>query len=113
METIKILFLTYFVIGLIGLSYSQNPNDPVWGLYASGVGERLKSGMDPCWITYTVGLTSNPKIQINVEKGLMGALLVYVNRFEASAAKRIYSRYFDDKPDGIYKLTPCQIDYLT
>lgn len=110
MKTLKFLVLT-FIIGVFSSCFAQSPADPVWGVYASGVGERLKPGMDPCWVTYTVGLTSDPKIQINVAQGSMGALLINVNWYEASAAKRSYSRYFDDKPDGIYKLTPCEIIY--
>lgn len=88
---------------------AQNPTDPIWGLYTSGVGERLKPGMDPCWITYTVGLISDPKIQINVRDGLMGVILNGVNWYEATEGQRRFSRYFDDRPDGIYKLTPCEV----
>ncbi|MCK5103732.1 MAG: hypothetical protein KAI99_12420 [Cyclobacteriaceae bacterium] len=111
MKTVKFLVLTYIIVGVSNLSFAQNPTDLVWGLYASGVGERLKPGMDPCWVTYTVGLTSDPKIQINVAQGSMGALLTNVNWYEATAAQRSYSRYFDDEPDGTYKLTPCEIVY--
>jgi hypothetical protein len=109
MKGINIVFLAYTIIGISVFSFAQNPADPVWGLYASGVGERLEPGMDPCWITYTVGLTSDPKIQINVTQGSMGVLLTNVSWYEATAAQRSFSRYFDDKPDGTYKLTSCEI----
>lgn len=70
---------------------AQNPNESVWGLYAAGVGEKLKPGMDPCWITYTVGLTSNVKIQENVANGLMGVIAANVNWFEATQLQRRFS----------------------
>lgn len=111
MKKIWLTFLLLFIFCFNNLIFSNSPYEKIWGVYASGVGERLRPGMDPCWVTYTVGLVSDTKIQSNVEKGLMGALLTNVNWFEASAAQRSYSRYFDDKPDGIYKLTPCEVRY--
>ena len=90
-------------------SQSPSPSDEVWGLYASGVREPLKAGMDPCWITYTVAQTDNPRIIANIENGLMGIVRSGVSWYEASAAKRLYSQYFEDQPDGMYKLSPCKV----
>ena len=110
MKTSLILNLIVLLISInIIPAQSQNPNDPVWGLYASGVGEKLKPGMDPCWITYTVALSSNPRIQANLSYGTMGALATNVTWFEASAMLRRFGRYFDDQPDGTYKLSPCEV----
>jgi hypothetical protein len=109
MKISKILFLITLVVGLNNDVVAQDPSAPVWGLYASGVGERLRPGMDPCWITYTVGLVSDPQIQINLVNGLMGVILTGISWYDATAAQRLYSRYFEDRPDGIYKLTPCEV----
>lgn len=89
--------------------YAQDPNASTWGLYASGVGETLKPGMDPCWITYTVALTTNVRIQENVDNGLMGVIATGINWFEATQLQRQFGRYFDDEPDGIFKLSPCEV----
>lgn len=113
MRLIKVFLPCVFLLGCSLSLISQNPNDSVWGVYASGVGERLKVGMDPCWITYTVGLMSNEKIQRNVESGLMGTLQQNLNWYEATNLQRLYSRYFEDQPDGTYKLEPCEYPILT
>jgi hypothetical protein len=84
--------------------------DTIWGVYASGVGERLRVGMDPCWITYTVGLMADQRILINLQNGSMGTIVQGINWYQATEAQRRFSRYFEDQPDGIYKLTPCEIN---
>ena len=91
------------------IAQPPSPYDPVWGVYASGVGQRLRPGMDPCWITYTVGLIADPRIQNNVAQGNMGVIMSGINWFQATEAQRRFSRYFEDQPDGIFKLTPCEI----
>ena len=108
MKRLKILVVACIVTAILGPAFADDPDDPVWGVYASGVGEKLRPGMDPCWITYTVGLLDNSKIQANVANGTMGAILIGVSWYEATAAQRRFSRYFDDQPDGTFKLTPCE-----
>ena len=76
-------------------------------MYASGVGKRLTPGIDPCWITYTVAFPDSPKIKISVKSGLMASIASGLTCREGSAIKRRHGRYFDDQPDGIYKLTSC------
>ena len=88
---------------------AQDPNAPVWGVYASGVGERLKNCMDPCWVTYTVALTTNPRVVENLGYGTMGAISTNITWREATALLRKYGRYFDDEPDGTYKCSPCEL----
>lgn len=88
---------------------AQDPDAPIWGLYASGVGERLKVGMDPCWITYTVALTTDPTVVANLGYGTMGRIVAGVTWAEATAQQRRFGRYFDDEPDGIFKLTSCEV----
>ena len=93
MKTFKPIFLIFLIANLALYTVAQqSPSDPVWGLFASGVGEPLKRGMDPCWITYTVGLMSDPKIQINVSNGLMGTLMANVNWYDATAGQRRFGR---------------------
>ncbi len=109
MNYAKLMMLGLFILLTSNYSYSQSPSDAIWGVYASGVGEKLKPGMDPCWVTYTVALTDNPKIIENVKYGLMGVIISGVNWFQASATQRLHSRYFDDQADGIFKLSPCEV----
>ncbi len=106
--TTLVLFLGTLSLTTTSLQ-AQNPDAAIWGLYASGVGEKLKVGMDPCWITYTVALTSDPNIVANLEYGTMGAIVTGVNWYEATAQQRRFGRYFDDEPDGIFKLRPCEV----
>lgn len=108
MKTIKNLFLIALVVLLESTVLAQDPYAPIWGCFASGVGERLAPGMDPCQITYTVALMTDPAIQVNLQNGLMGAVLANVTWHEASAALRLFGHYFEDQPDGIYKLRPCR-----
>ena len=65
---------------------------------------------DPCWITYTIALTDDPRIVPNVESGLMVPIMEDVPRAAAQAGLRTFGRYFDDEPDGIVKLTSCEPD---
>ncbi len=81
----------------------------IWGVYASGVGGKLKRGMNPCWVTYTVAAMSNPRIRANVKYGTMGIVGRRLTWAEANARKRRFSRYFGDAPDGIYKLRSCEV----
>ena len=100
------------IIGLLLVFYqgtAQDPNAPIWGVYASGVGEPLKVGMDPCQVTYTVALMSDPNIVANLGYGTMGAVGTSLSCGEASALRRSFGRYFEDQPDGTYKLTPCEL----
>ena len=114
MKTFKLLILTTIAICLNnGLIAQPSPLDPVWGVYASGVGERLRPGMNPCWITYTVGLVDDPRIQNNVASGNMGVIMLGINWYQATEAQRRFSRYFNDQPDGIFKLTPCETTTTT
>lgn len=94
---------------MITTSFAQDPNAPIWGIYASGLGQRLETCMDPCWVTYTVGLTTNPDIVANLGYGTMGAVATGVTWREATALQRRYGRYFDDEPDGTYKCSPCEV----
>lgn len=110
MKTIKNLFLIALVVLLENAVVAQDPSAPIWGCYASGVGEKLAPGMDPCQITYTVGLTTDPVILANLQNGLMGPVLVNVTMNEASAAMRLHGQYFEDQPDGVYKLRPCRVE---
>lgn len=91
------------------ICFSQDPSAPIWGIYASGVGERLSTCMDPCWVTYTVALTTDPNVVANLEYGTMGAISTNITWREATALQRRYGRYYDDEPDGIYKCTPCEV----
>ncbi len=88
---------------------AQDPASPIWGVYASGVGEPLKSGMDPCQVTYTVALMTDPNIVANLGYGTMGSVGTGLTYSEASNLLRTFGRYFEDEPDGIYKLTPCEV----
>lgn len=106
-QKLFLILLMLVFLGILAPVQAVKPTDPVWSVYASGVGKRLKPGMDPCWITYTVAFPDTPKIKINVKSGLMGAIASGLTWREASAIKRRHGRYFDDQPDGIYKLTSC------
>ncbi|MCP4977265.1 MAG: hypothetical protein GY931_13985 [Maribacter sp.] len=112
MNYLKIFFTTILIFFLSISSYAQGPNDEVWALFAAGVGQKLEPGMDPCWITYTVALETNPRIAANVEMGTMGIIVSGVTWWEATAQQRRFSRYFDDEPDGTFKLTPCEINWV-
>lgn len=85
-----------------------DPNAPTWGLYASGVGARLSPCMDPCWVVYTVALTTDASILANIENGTMAAVVTNVTWREATAQQRRFSRYYDDQADGTWKCSPCE-----
>lgn len=105
----NVLIFSLF-IGLCCLeTNAQGPDELVWGLYASGVGERLSPCMDPCWVTYTVALMNDPNIEANLDYGTMAAVLTNVSWREATAQQRRFGRYFDDEPDGTWKCTPCEV----
>ena len=89
--------------------WAQDPNAPIWGVYASGVGDKLKTCMDPCWVTYTVGLTTDASILANLSYGTMGAISTNITWREATALQRRYGRYHDDEPDGTYKCSSCEV----
>lgn len=103
---IPLLLLFYFSLN----AQSPDPKAPIWGVYASGVGEKLSTCMDPCWVTYTVAMTSDPYIIANIEYGTMAAVDQGITWFEATAQQRRFSRYFDDEADGTWKCTPCEIN---
>ncbi|MGI9550123.1 MAG: hypothetical protein ACR2MT_02895 [Aurantibacter sp.] len=111
MKTCKknILLLAVGLALTLSTTFAQDPSAPVWGVYASGLGEPLKVGMDPCQVTYTVAFMSDPNIVANLGYGTMGAVGTSLTWNEASALRRTYGRYFDDEPDGTYKLTPCEL----
>ena len=92
-----------------GTTFAQDSNAPIWGVYASGIGEKLAPGMDPCQVTYTVALMSDLNIVANLSYGTMGAVGTSLTWNEASALRRTYGRYFGDEPDGTYKLSPCEV----
>ncbi|MCW5520552.1 hypothetical protein J1N09_11920 [Aureitalea sp. L0-47] len=108
----KTILLIGLFITCISISFAQvgaDPNAPVWGLYASGVGERLSPCMDPCWVTYGVAMTTDPNIVANLEYGTMAPIVTGVTWAEATAQQRRFGRYFDDEPDGTWKCTPCDV----
>lgn len=109
MKIAQVLILITIIVGFTNDMKDPDPAAPIWGCYASGVGERLRPGMDPCWITYTVALMADPIVQINLQNGLMGAVLSNATWYQATAAQRLYGQYFEDQPDGIYKLRPCRV----
>lgn len=104
-----IFLLVVFTFASIECLKAQDPNAPVWGVYASGVGEKLKPGMDPCQVTYTIASMSDPNIVANLAYGTSGDVGSSLTWSEASALRRSFGRYFEDRPDGIYKLTPCEV----
>ncbi len=65
--------------------------------------------MDPCWVTYTVAMTTDPNIVANLEYGTMGIVVSDVNWYEATAQQRRFGRYYHDEPDGTWKCTPCEV----
>ncbi len=102
--TVVLSLFTYTII----VAQIADPNASVWGVYASGVGERLSPCMDPCWVTYTVAQTNDPSILVNIQNGTMAAVISNVNWYEATAQQRRFGRYFDDEPDGTWKCTSCE-----
>lgn len=102
-----IIVFTFFFLNPNSVN-AQDPNAPIWGVYASGVGEKLKPGMDPCQITYTIATMGDPNIVTNLSYGTMGAVGTSLTKLEASMLMKKFGRYFDDEPDGVYKLTPCE-----
>lgn len=110
MKYLKLLLLLVF---FSSTAFSQDPSSPSWAVYASGVGQKLSPGMDPCWVTYTVAFPSDPKIAANVAAGTMGLISSGLNWYEATRLQRRFSRYFDDEPDGVFKLSPCEFFLAT
>lgn len=86
---------------------AQSSTDPVWGLYASYTGVPPMFS-DPCNITYTVAPIMDPRIGANVAAGTMVPIVQGVPRAAAQARLKLHGRYFDDKPDDIVKLGPCE-----
>lgn len=110
MKTFNIICLSIIVsIICFSTTVAQDANSSVWGLYASGVGERLDFCMDPCWVTYTVASTSDPNILNAISNGTMAPIVTNVTWREATAQQRRFGRYFDDEPDGTYKCSPCEV----
>ena len=100
------------IVVVVGFSIqpavAQNPADPVWGLYASGVGTIISApDIDPCDITYTVAWVENRKINYNLGIGTVVTIYSDVTWNEAQAGLKRHGKYFDDEPDGIVKLAPC------
>ena len=108
-----LLFLVFAAITFHIKAQDFNPNEPIWGLYASGVGEKLSPCMDPCWVTYTVAPDADTTISANVAMGLMGAVITGVTWREATAAQRNFGRYFEDEPDGTWKCVSCEFSLRT
>ena len=106
---ILLLFVSFFLGTNITYCQNPDPNASIWGLYASGIGERLTTCMDPCWITYTVAMTTDRNIVSNLEYGTMAAVSTNITWHEATALQRRYGRYFDDEPDGTWKCSPCDV----
>jgi hypothetical protein len=97
------------VAGAVGrerAALAQSPTAPVWGLYASYVGGPPLFE-DPCNITYTVAWIKNATIAANVAAGTMVAITEGVTWSVAQSQLRKHSQYFDDKPDDIVKIGPC------
>ena len=109
MRSLRIYFIPMLLLMSSLVTRAQDPNAPIWGIYASGVGEKLTTCMDPCWVTYTVGLTTDANIVANISYGTMGAIATNITWREATALQRLYGRYYEDEPDGIYKCTPCEV----
>jgi hypothetical protein len=86
--------------------FAQSSTEPVWGLYASYIGGPPLFE-DPCNITYTVAWIKNPTIAANVAAGTMVAIAQGVTWRAAQSLLHKYGRYFDDQPDDIVKIGPC------
>lgn len=87
---------------------AQEPTDKVWDVYVSTVSVPLERGLDPCLYVYTVTTSENLIVQKNLKLGLMAELHSNLTYYEATAYSRMYGVYFDDQPDGKYKLGSCR-----
>jgi len=65
--------------------------------------------MDPCWVTYTVAMTTDPNIVENIGYGTMAAIDEGITWFDGITQQKRFSRYFDDQPDGTWKCSPCDL----
>ena len=103
------LYKTIIITVLMTLSlYAQEPTDRVWDVYVSTMSVPLESGLDPCLYVYTVTTSENLIVQKNLKLGLMAELHSNLTYFEATAFTRSYGIYFDDQPDGKFKLGSCR-----
>ena len=109
MKKLVVSILLILSISIEIFSQRASPDALAWGLYASGIGERLSPCMDPCWVTYTVAQTNDASVQTNLDNGTMAAVVTGVTYHEASAQQRRFGRYFDDQPDGTWKCSPCEV----
>ena len=100
------VLLVAIVVGGERPALAQSSTEPVWGLYASYIGGPPLFE-DPCNITYTVAWIKNPTIAANVAAGTMVAIAQGVTWSAAQSLLHKYGRYFDDKPDDIVKIAPC------
>ncbi|MFQ5570614.1 MAG: hypothetical protein ACE5G0_13105 [Rhodothermales bacterium] len=109
----KSAILSIVVVSIVFMGWSapasaQSPSDPVWGLYASGVGNLITApAIDPCDITYTIAWTGNTRIANNLAMGTMVTIYSEITWMEAQAGMKLHGKYFDDEPDGIVKLSSC------
>ncbi|MDT0557763.1 hypothetical protein RM697_03845 [Ichthyenterobacterium sp. W332] len=102
------LVVLFVVLSIITQLNAQEPTDKVWNVYVSTLQQALKPGLDPCLYVYTVTTSENLRVQRNIELGLMAELHSNLTYYAATAYTRTYGIYFDDEPDGKYKLGSCR-----
>ena len=99
------------LLAVVSISvHAQNPGDPVWGVYASGIGEIINPNIDPCDITYKVAAMDNKRILQNLSAGTMVMIDDGLTWNEAGVVSRWSGQYFEDQPDGQFKTRPCRLE---
>jgi len=80
-----------------------------WAVYAKGDSKnKLRPGMNPCKVKYTVSNIRFGKTKKKVRQGLIAPVATGYTLSEANAVKRRFSKTSGDQPDGIFKTRSCK-----
>jgi len=104
------ILISVLLVSLSVSAYARNPGDPIWGVYASGIGEVINPSIDPCNITYKVAAMDNKRILKNIAVGTMVPIAEGLTWSEAGVVSRWSGQYFEDQPDGVFKTRPCRAE---
>ena len=80
-----------------------------WAVYAKGDSKnKLRPGMNPCKVKYTVSNVRFGKTKKKVRQGLIAPVATGYSLSEANTVKRRFSKSSGDQPDGIFKIRSCK-----
>lgn len=101
-----------FLLCLFILLFINTPSiaaNNTWAVYAKGDSKnKLRRGMNPCKVKYTVSNVRFGKTKKKVRQGLIAPVATGYTLSEANAVKRRFSRTSGDQPDGIFKTRSCK-----